>query len=266
MLFYLLIFTLFSLIFSFEIQTKTITNVDNLKIKIRYSTPVFLEYYSYPLLFVHGSNSGSWVFEERWFEYFNYLGWKTYGINLRGSNETGNINEDTLKLSNMVDDLSLVLNNFYEVLEKDQTYQFTKKPIVIAHSFGGIVLTKLFENENINDLISGGIWLSPYPHGNNNNFMKRFLFSQKIIDLFIKFFSGKLKNKNEFNKYLFYDDKIDLELVKNYTIRGEYDSKFGIDMVDLALNMPQKENIVNNTIPKLVIGSCDDILVDNISS
>ena len=165
----------------------------------------------------------------------------------------------------MVDDLSLVLNNFYEILEKDQTYQFTKKPIVIAHSFGGIVLTKLFEKENINDLISGGIWLSPYPHGNNNNFMKRFLFSQKIIDLFIKFFSGKLKNKIEFNKYLFYDDKIDLELVKNYTIRGEYDSKFSIDMVDLALNMPLKENIVNNNIPKLVIGSYDDILVDNVS-
>ena len=40
------------------------------------------------------------VATEKWFEYFNYLGWKTYGINLRGSYETGNTNNQTLKFQN----------------------------------------------------------------------------------------------------------------------------------------------------------------------
>ena len=264
MLFYLLILTLLNLVFSFEIKSKTITNSDNLNIVVKYSIPKFLEYYSYPLLFIHGSNSGSWVFEEKWFKYFNNLGWKTYGINLRGSYETGNTNNQTLKLTDLVDDLSLVLSNF-KSLEVDDDIILNRKPIVIAHSFGGVVLSKLFEKESVSDLISAGIWLSPYPHTNDYNYIARFLFSKKIFDFVVYFITGKIKNKYELDKYLLYDDKIDIELVKNYSIRAEDDSKLVIDFTDLALNMPLKENIVNNTIPRLIIGSCDDVLIDNIS-
>ena len=264
MLFYLLFFYLFNIVFTLNIKTKTIANSDNLKIKVRYSNPTYYDYDSYPLLFVHGSNSGSWVFEEKWFEYFNYLGIKSYGINLRGSKETGNINNDTLKIKDLESDLRLVLNNFDNICDINEEYELNKKPVIVAHSFGGIILTKLFEKNDISDLISGAIWLSPYPHG-NSNFIARFLFSDKIINIFKDLYDGKIRNEDELNRYLFYDDEMDIDLIKKYTNRSKEDSKYKIDSLDLFFNMPYEEDIVYNSIPKLIISSYNDLLIDMVS-
>lgn len=274
MLFFLIINLILSLSNSLQIYTKQVITNSNQNLIIKYSNPAMLKEDVPPILFIHGSNAGSWIYEEHWFKYLNYFGFTTYSLNMRGSNESGNILNGTLKINNLVDDLTYVINKFddihihnsssieilgMECKNKESSYN---KPIIIAHSFGGIILTKLFENENINSMISGSIWLSPFPHTNDINYIFRFLFSDKLMKILVNIFTGKIKDKYDIQKLLFYDNEISIEDVKNYTDRFEKDSKFPIDMESLADNFPIESNIKYNNIPKLFIGSNDDILVD----
>jgi len=92
-----------------------------------------------PLVFIHGSGAGGWIWDEHWLEFFADRGFPAIAVSLRGSEATGTLNGSTepVRITEHVEDLKRVLKNL--------PVSSNKKPIVLGHSFGGLVLTKLCE-------------------------------------------------------------------------------------------------------------------------
>jgi len=89
-----------------------------------------------PLLFCHGTGSGSWIWSN-FCGYFSSRGWDTYAMNYRGhylSNQLENLG--ACHFIDYVDDVEAVVN----YLKKD--------PYLFGHSLGGIVVQKYAERRN----------------------------------------------------------------------------------------------------------------------
>ena len=63
-----------------------------------------------PLVFIHGSGAGGWIFDEHWLEFFASQGFPALAVSLHGSAATGTLNGSTepVKISDHVDDLKSV--------------------------------------------------------------------------------------------------------------------------------------------------------------
>lgn len=84
-----------------------------------------------PLLFVHGSYHAAWCFRERFLPYFSAAGYDCWAVSLRGQ---GGSERGSLKvagtLQSHADDLASVVA------------ALPAAPVVVAHSFGGLLATK----------------------------------------------------------------------------------------------------------------------------
>lgn len=125
-----------------------------------------------PLVFIHGSFHAAWCWTERYFEYFCTLGYNCYALSLRGTgtytilyyiksivsitslifvffNMLCSIggtfageNVKKVKIKEHINDLSSFLNY---VAEQEQQSSNNKTPILISHSFGGLIVMKYLE-------------------------------------------------------------------------------------------------------------------------
>jgi pimeloyl-ACP methyl ester carboxylesterase len=94
------------------------------------------ERYPTPLLFVHGSSGGSWVWGN-FLPYFSSRGWTCYALNLRGHH-----------LSEPVKDWGEVGVNEY-LKDIDKVVRWIGKDLVyIGHSMGGVLGQKYAETKN----------------------------------------------------------------------------------------------------------------------
>ncbi|RMF93455.1 MAG: alpha/beta fold hydrolase [Candidatus Schekmanbacteria bacterium] len=94
------------------------------------------EQFSTPVLFVHGSRGGSWIWKN-FMDYLSSRGWKCYALNLRGH-----------YLSKPVDDWSSVgANEYLEDVEKVVNW-LTEDLVLIGHSMGGLLSQKQAEKKN----------------------------------------------------------------------------------------------------------------------
>ena len=84
-----------------------------------------------PLLFVHGSYHGAWCFRERFLPYFSAAGYDCWAVSLRaqGGSDRGGL-KVAGTLQSHADDLASVVA------------ALPAAPVVIAHSFGGLLATK----------------------------------------------------------------------------------------------------------------------------
>lgn len=94
-----------------------------------------------PLIFIHGSKHGAWSFH-LFQSHFARLGYNTYSISLRGNG--GSVVHDVVenrkpkkKVKFTVDECVADLQALWPKLE------FTRPPIIIAHSIGGFIVQKL---------------------------------------------------------------------------------------------------------------------------
>ena len=91
----------------------------------------------YPLLFIHGSFHAAWCWAENYMPYFANLGFEVVAISLRGTGGTpAQPGLNKVPIESHISDL----NSFF----KSQSWE-ENKPIVIAHSFGGILMMKYLE-------------------------------------------------------------------------------------------------------------------------
>lgn len=98
-----------------------------------------------PILFIHGSFHGAWCFAEHYFRYFSdEAKTKTnrlcYSMSLRGTSASGMPPGDqstTIDISSHMDDVRFVTANIKTLPAT------TRKPVLVAHSFGKLVTTKL---------------------------------------------------------------------------------------------------------------------------
>jgi len=94
------------------------------------------EQYPAPLLFVHGSSGGSWVWEN-FLGYFSSRGWTCYALNLRGHHLSGPV-EDWGEVG--VDDYLEDIDKVARWIGKDLIY--------LGHSMGGLLGQKYAEAKN----------------------------------------------------------------------------------------------------------------------
>lgn len=259
------IFVLLLILLNFSISYKFtkfyITTKDGLKISIvnrnnyNVSKP--------PLVFIHGSNSGGWIYDKHWLNYFSENKWSSYSVSMRGSHQTGVLNE-TSKVSFLdhLSDLDDIINYFNLNFEK---------PIIIAHSYSGLILTKYFEKINNRDKVSGAIWLCSLPPSGERFLILRYILRfKKILKVVKRVLQGSLENKIDIEKLLFYDDKFDLNKVEEYINLFELDRKTNLDLKLIDDNLPnrklfEKENKWIQKDNKLIIGSYNDFILDPIS-
>lgn len=90
--------------------------------------------YDPPLLFVHGSSEGSWIWSN-FFHYFSSRGWMCYALNLRGHYLSQPVEDwGKVGVAAYLDDLDTVV----KYLDKDL--------VLIGHSMGGVLVQKYAES------------------------------------------------------------------------------------------------------------------------
>lgn len=168
-----------------------------------------------PLLFVHGSFHSAWCFSENYMEYFSRLGHDCFAISLRGTAATSMPPEnpgDTVRIEQHLYDVTFALNvirKFYE----DEGLPDMPAPVVVAHSFGGMIAMKLLESRKIREAVSGVALLCSVPPSGNapmtQRFVKRdFLAAMRIVWGFV--LKGATFNPSTC-KELFFDSTVPKE-------------------------------------------------------
>lgn len=102
-----------------------------------------------PLVFVHGSNSAAWVWEEHFLPYFARHGYPAHAVSLSGHGGSEGFNRlQMLTLQDYVDDLAEVVDTL------------DRPPVVIGHSMGGMVIQKYLEQS---DGLNGAVLMASVP-------------------------------------------------------------------------------------------------------
>lgn len=246
---------------SFEAHNLSIKARDGLEISSIFKKANLINNNNNPIIFIHGSNAGGWIYDEYWLDYFSSKGYPSYAINMRGSNGTGNLDSKiNLNFIDHVQDLEDVIKYFNENIGK---------PIIIAHSYGGLVLTKFYENLVNRNTTLSSVWLSSLPPSGEKYLIPRFFLRKNIFRVVSSALSSRLDSKIDINKLIFYD-----ECTKDYDIewfnkRFEKDSKYNLDRVSINENLPNVTKFKNNYLwennNNLVIGSYDDFILDPFS-
>ena len=149
-----------------------------------------------PIVFIHGSFHAAWCYSEHYMSYFSSLGYDCYSISLRGTSGTiqpsSDYYGDKIKVEQHVEDVSMVLDRIYDIYNPTNSSSSSRSltrtqevvsPVVIAHSFGGLILMKLLEICRIRDRITAVALLCSVPPSGNAEMTKRFLKRDWLIAL-----------------------------------------------------------------------------------
>lgn len=231
-----------------------------------------------PLLFIHGSFHSAWCWKQ-YMSFFSEQGFPCYAISLRGTAATGlpkgSKGKSKVLIEDHVSDVTAVLKQIKEC------HSFTS-PVIVSHSFGGLLTMKLLENENVRPLISSAALLCSVPPSGNGPMTTRFLKSRLLLSLKIIYgfvFKGLCKNLGICRELLFDNDSITDAELQQYMRKFEEDSRVTIDLFALKNALPSIQTDPNRggvakwlleteslesqrRKPFLVVGARNDALVD----
>ena len=167
-----------------------------------------------PILFIHGSFHSAWCWEENFIDYFSNEGYNSYSISLRGTSSSiyPKRSDNKVSIEDHIEDLTTLLTIIRQQnLDKP-------KPIIISHSFGGIIAQKLLEDSSIRDMVSGVALLCSVPPSGNGPMTarfikKRFWASLKIVYGFV--FKGATKSVDNCRE-LFFDSTVPTEDIERW--------------------------------------------------
>lgn len=104
-----------------------------------------------PLLFVHGANSGAWVWAEHFLPYFAARGYAAYALSLRGHGRSeGTERLRFARLRDYVADVEQVMAGL------------DRPPVLIGHSLGGVIVQKILYRQRVPAAV---LLASGPPHG-----------------------------------------------------------------------------------------------------
>ncbi|CAM9382966.1 unnamed protein product [Sphacelaria rigidula] len=241
-----------------------------------------------PLVFIHGSFHAAWCWGEHWMPFLASKGYETFAISLRGTSgtpppELGDEKSRKRKVK--------VSEHVADVRSFTETVLPGRRPVYIAHSFGGMVLLKLMEalaNERSTDApvnvegqgggegaaeakgtlvkegMAGGVFLCSVPPSGNDAMTKRFMKERPVA--VVKLVLGFVLKLAVFwpwlAKDLFFSQSLEQSALRRYMANFRADSRHGLDLGDLRGNLPSemanaegKANWIEGAPPRLVVGA-----------
>ena len=236
------------------------------------------------LLFLHGSFHSAWCWTEHFFPYFCSKGYPVVAISWRGTGGTfAGEGVKKVKINEHAQDLKLVLEKLPSLKGLAGGSSVTK-PVAISHSFGGLAVMKVLENNpEVASKLSGIVTMCSVPPSGNGPMTKRYLMRSLIASWRITagfamkrcitnaslcrtlFFGGdkQVREDGTVDDFGVSDDDI-----ARYQQYFQRDTEATIDLLDLVKNLPSAKAIdgkapfVDRFPPCLVIGAKDDYIVD----
>ena len=223
------------------------------------------------IVFVHGSYHAAWCYEEYFAPWFAQRGYATASVSLRahGSSEATPGSKVAGTLASHAKDLEEILCK-HEICGGDGS---SPRPVVVGHSFGGLVVQKALAAPSASTprivspaLMSAAILLASVPPTGNSEMVKRFLKRDLFASLKITYaFITKAFGTNpKLCRECFFSTDTAEEDVERFTRKINHSSR--LRMLDLkALNseLPvPKPTGVNAKVPVLVVGGDSDFVVD----
>lgn len=188
-----------------------------------------------PILFIHGSFHSGWCWQENFMSYFASRGHPSCSISLRGtSSSIYERNSNTVQIYDHIADLKQVL------IEVKTKYADRDNPVIISHSFGGLITMKLLEDESIRNHVSGAALLCSVPPSGNGPMTKRFLASRFVASLKIVYgFVLKAATRDlQIARELFFDSSVSDADIRSYMVKFKADSEVGLDVTSLGPYLP----------------------------
>jgi pimeloyl-ACP methyl ester carboxylesterase len=223
---------------------------ENTKLLFDNKNKLKLEWSKAPILFIHGSYHAAWCYAEHYLDYFSSLGHNCYAISLRGTSGTGmppTDPGDIVRIEKHVYDIQCALQ---KIREDDDS---APNPIIISHSFGGLITMKLLEIDEVRKNLTGVALLCSVPPSGNGPMTQRFVQSRFLNSLKIVWgFVFKAATTNiDLCRELFFDDSFNASDIKRYMRNFQSDSRVGLDLQALAPVLPSV-NSINGKAPWLI--------------
>jgi pimeloyl-ACP methyl ester carboxylesterase len=200
-----------------------------------------------PLLFIHGAWHGAWCWQN-FLSYFSKKGYDCHALSLCGHGKSDNNKSlKTTRLDDYIDNVrSLVTSLFNE---------YGKKPVIIAHSMGGLIAQKYLETDHE---IPKAVLIAPVPrHGvwQTTLRMTRRL-PLAFIAVNLTWSLWPLVNSKERTQKAFFSPDISEDKLNKYFLLMQDESYLGFwDMLIFRLPSPKKVKT-----PITVLGAENDTI------
>jgi pimeloyl-ACP methyl ester carboxylesterase len=198
-----------------------------------------------PLLFVHGANSGAWIWDEHFLPFLAARGYEAHAVSLRGHGASeGRDSLLAASLRDYVDDVRATIG------------AIGRPPILIGHSMGGMVVQKTIEVEPVPGAVlmasvpPQGLWLSAMAMWMRNPF----LYAQFA---WVQSFGAVVPDAEEVVRRVLFSDEMPADKVREYHIQWQPESwRVIFDMFGWDVPRPHADPP-----PVLVTGGVGDVLV-----
>jgi pimeloyl-ACP methyl ester carboxylesterase len=210
-----------------------------------------------PLLMIHGSYHAAWCWKENFMPFFSAAGYDTIAISVRGQ---GGSDRGDLKVSgdleSHADDLASVISSLTS----------SPPPILIGHSFGGLLVEKYASQLGSRPKIAGVALLCAVPPSGNKDIVVR-ITKKSLKDSFfitIAFIFRTFAKSLDACRTTFFSEDIPLEDLKRY--QAELAAASPVRLLDLGslnkvLPLPPLPSAAAG-LPAFVAGGENDMVVD----
>lgn len=202
-----------------------------------------------PLLFIHGSGQGSWVWAEHFLPYFTSNGYHCVALDLRGHGESeGRADLLRFRLDDFAGDVANVAT---EMVLRD-----LPAPVLIGHALGGGIIERLIDQRTLN--IPAAVLLAPVPRGDGwklatNAAIKTFGFS-RVARILFTHDTSLMYESADLAHNAFFAAETPAELTRAYWERFQPESWMSGDIERFAKSAP----LPNASIPLLFASGAED--------
>eukprot|EP00775_Hariotina_reticulata_P013096 gene13096-13223_t len=225
-----------------------------------------------PLLFVHGSYHAAWCWEEKFQPYFADTGYESWAVSLRcqgGSDRPAVAPAVAGTLDTHAQDLAEVVQ------------QMGGPPVMVAHSFGGLIAQKYLLDSappssasgssgssrpaaGSYPALAGAALLASVPPSGNRDLIIRWLMKDLVLSwkITMAFVSKTFANSVEEAKYAFFSDDLpQVEAVRYQKLLAECSPIRLLDLKDMQKQVPLPAAPAHCP-PMFVLGGEDDKVLD----
>jgi pimeloyl-ACP methyl ester carboxylesterase len=202
-----------------------------------------------PLLFIHGSGHGAWIWAEHFMPYFARGGYHCVALDLRGHGESeGRADLMRFRLDDYVEDVARVAT--------DLVLRDLPAPVLIGHALGGGIIERAIDQRTLG--VPAAVLLAPIPRGDGwklatNAAVRAFGFS-RMARVLLTHNTSLMYETPEVARRAFFASDTPEELTRAYWERLQPESWMNGDTGRFAASAP----LPNPDIPLLFVSGSED--------